>query len=197
MIFVGIDPGLSGAIAILEDGKLTVHSCPETVADQWELLRHIPAREAQATIEHVHAFPGQGIVSTGKFLANYGSWLGMLAASLIPYIQVAPTVWQKTFGAMPKDKTARIWELGGEQVEVLYVNDDALRSAVFSPAGDRILTRTFHLRATAKLARVGIWNLQGKKLSSPGGGGVFCAAFSPTGDRILIANGVFKTASFS
>jgi len=82
--------------------------CAETLKGNWNTIKLVSVcGQVRCVIEHVHTMPKQGISSTGKFMLNYGAWLGMLAASTIPYQQARPQGWMKHFGAMPKDKKAR------------------------------------------------------------------------------------------
>ena len=113
MIYVGIDPGVSGGrVAISPDNQVLVHTkCPDTVHDMVEELK-VPLEmmaipKSRAVIELVHSMPGNGVKSMFTFGQNYGTWLGIMAALKIPYDIVPPGKWMKHYGAMPKDKKAR------------------------------------------------------------------------------------------
>ena len=110
-VFIGIDPGIKGGIAVIYNDVYYVQPTPTTVAgmaDGLITLKHKGPNLAMYTaIELVHSFPGQGVASTFKFGMNYGEWLGILATLKIPYIQVTPHKWMKHYGAMPKDKKDR------------------------------------------------------------------------------------------
>jgi len=105
MIYIGIDPGKNGAVAVLDNGKITVDKCPETVADMVQLLSE--NANGLVLLEHVHSMPKQGVASTFTFGQNYGEWLGILAALNIPHKIVTPQKWQKLIGVMPKEKSER------------------------------------------------------------------------------------------
>jgi len=112
-IYIGIDPGINGAIACVTGDDMFTIPCPKTILDMAnsvdqlvEIHEHTGYR-IHAIIEAVHSMPKQGVVSTFKFGCNYGQWLGILASSRIPYTQVTPQVWMKHYKSMPKDKTAR------------------------------------------------------------------------------------------
>jgi crossover junction endodeoxyribonuclease RuvC len=104
---IGIDPGLTGAIAILEpDGKLTVHDMPTVeVRRHRKLKREINSavlagiltghQLARAFVERVGAMPGQGVSSVFAFGRSTGIVEGILAARLIPVTYVAPQTWRK------------------------------------------------------------------------------------------------------
>lgn len=105
MIIIGIDPGLTGAIAILSDLPHVEPSIEDMpVADgsidpaglSALLANYDDAR--MAYVERVSAMPKQGVSSTFKFGTGYGMVLGVLAALEIPYALVTPGVWKKAYG---------------------------------------------------------------------------------------------------
>ena len=110
MIYLGIDPGLDGALAaIYEDGRVEIFDTPTVTVKvtkgnkreydlstltgwlrAWNLGPHV----LRAAIEKVHAMPGQGV--TSMFSMGYGlGWEWALAALCIPFQRVAPQTWQK------------------------------------------------------------------------------------------------------
>ena len=105
--FIGIDPGVSGGIAILTGRKSELYKCPATVRDMADILE--PYRNKQDVsvgLERVHSMPGQGVASTFKFGMNYGQWLGILASMSIPYKLIQPYTWMKYY-SYPKDRKDR------------------------------------------------------------------------------------------
>lgn len=121
-IYVGIDPGLTGAVAIiwptgtagLWDTPTIVRSDPRKIrrecnaAQMVDILRPL-ADGAVAAIEQVHSMPKQGAASTFTFGTGYGTWLGILAALGIPYDRVTPRTWQKAvMGSVPPGKGASV-----------------------------------------------------------------------------------------
>ena len=106
--YIGIDPGISGGLAVFEGLETKIVSCPSTVKDMADILMPYKGRQdAAIAIESVHSFPGQGVVSTFKFGMNYGQWLGILSMINIPYQLITPHRWQKFYGSMPKEKNLR------------------------------------------------------------------------------------------
>ncbi|MEA1649203.1 hypothetical protein UAJ10_09250 [Nitrospirillum sp. BR 11164] len=107
-LIIGIDPGLSGAIAILSaDGGLTVHDMPTHRLTRTELdlsaLATIFDNLTKATapvafLERVGAMPGQGVASMFKFGTCYGALQGLLAAHFIPVTLVTPQSWKRAMG---------------------------------------------------------------------------------------------------
>lgn len=99
MIYIGIDPGMKGGIAVIGINA-QAWRYPGDVNAAAGLLHEIidmhEGHEIMACLEQVHAMPGQGVSSTFKFGMNYGAWMGLFAAMKIPYITVTPHKWQKT-----------------------------------------------------------------------------------------------------
>ena len=109
MINIGIDPGINGGVAIIENGHIDVTACPDTVKDMADYIKNAKwdCINMFCIIERVHSMPGQGVASTFKFGMNYGQWLGILASQGVPYKEVTPQMWMKSYGSLPKDKKAR------------------------------------------------------------------------------------------
>ena len=86
VVTVGIDPGKTGAAALLLDGRqidAVDWSDGPTVVKRftdWTLFRDID----YAVLERVSSMPKQGVKSTFSFGQNYGWWQGMLDALKIP-----------------------------------------------------------------------------------------------------------------
>jgi hypothetical protein len=100
-ISVGIDPGWSGGLACLWEDGTVIGACPmpETPRDILEVLREfgIVAHTARATIrallERAQPFPGQGVVSVGTYLRNYGQLEMALTAAGIPFDTITALRW--------------------------------------------------------------------------------------------------------
>jgi len=119
MYFLGLDPGLaSGAWAVINHHGAYV-ACGDIEHDfarvlplplRKALLRAIPATEdATIIIEQVHAFSGQGIVSTGKFMRAAGCIEAVAALLDHPVVFVTPQVWKKSFDLIKKDKKESLY----------------------------------------------------------------------------------------
>lgn len=113
-IWIGIDPGLSGAVAILTPQGAEVHDTPTTrlrrqeylVGAMAELLRPYAGLPAHAVLEQVSTRPGESAQSglcTGR---GGGLWEAILATLRIPYELVPPAVWKRHFGLLKCDKDA-------------------------------------------------------------------------------------------
>lgn len=120
MLFIGIDPGLTGACAFVEEGRVNVVDTPVMVvqagkknrsefvpAAMAEILLAYLTKESFAVMEKVGSMPEQGIASAFSFGRGYGMWEGILAAFKIPYTLVHPVRWKKAMlPDMGKDKDA-------------------------------------------------------------------------------------------
>jgi len=96
MEFIGIDPGVSGAISVIDNNgkQIAFIKNKETERDVQEFLNsHNMAYFA--VIEKVHSMPAQGVASSFKFGKSYGFLRGILVASGIPFEGVSPQKWQK------------------------------------------------------------------------------------------------------
>lgn len=111
MIVVGIDPGLSGAIARYDSvaNTLEVHDMPTFMlerngkkkrdVDLPSAARIIDNATKEAgtriCIEQVSSMPGQGVSSVFAFGKAYGIVLGICAATFCPLETVTPAVWKR------------------------------------------------------------------------------------------------------
>jgi crossover junction endodeoxyribonuclease RuvC len=112
---IGIDPGISGAIAIFKDGKLDcVVDMPTLEVDSGKTKkRHISAvglrdilemyilelyPTTHVVTEKVGAMPGQGVSSMFNFGRSAGIIEGVVAALRMPSTYVTPATWTKGVG---------------------------------------------------------------------------------------------------
>jgi len=104
---IGIDPGITGAIVVLDDSG-SISRCIRTpiytdgkkkhydIPGMREVLMRAvhDAGEPLAGIEKVGTLPRDGRVGAFNFGMGYGLWLGLLSALCIPYIEITPQLWQ-------------------------------------------------------------------------------------------------------
>ena len=104
MKIIGIDPGLSGAIAILEDNKvLGIYDIPvmsegkknKRQLNSAQLVKIIreninPEDENVVVVEQVNAMPGQGVTSMFNFGQTFGAIKGICAALELPIFFARP-----------------------------------------------------------------------------------------------------------
>lgn len=123
MILLGIDPGLSGALAWLDhDGNvlaiedMPTHELKRGGKIKRDIDRHrlaalldlsSPHRPGHVFIEQVGAMPGQGVTSMFAFGKTYGIVLGAVAAKGLPSSEVTPAVWKKRLGLATGKDAAR------------------------------------------------------------------------------------------
>lgn len=112
MIYAGIDPGLSGAVAIMgHDGSLlNVFDIPtvEEAHGKGTRSRIAPAllqdeligdvKIGVAFIEHVASSPQMGVTSAFRFGEAFGATLAVLQCCGIRTELVRPQVWKKALG---------------------------------------------------------------------------------------------------
>ena len=120
MIIIGIDPGISGAISVLENKKiLEVYDTP-TMIDGKKNKRQINSaqvtniikerlnngKEVIVVVEQVNAMPGQGVTSMFNFGQSFGVIKGICAALSLPIYFVRPAKWKKHFNLIKTNKDA-------------------------------------------------------------------------------------------
>tara|TARA_B000000532_G_C18845357_1_gene396977 strand:+ start:54 stop:542 length:489 start_codon:yes stop_codon:yes gene_type:complete len=119
MRIIGIDPGLSGGIAILDDLKvfdifdMPVMSEGKKNKNQLNsaqlvniIKKHIVSGDTFVIVEQVGAMPGQGVTSMFNFGQTFGSIKGVCAALDLPIFYVRPTKWKKHFELINSSKDA-------------------------------------------------------------------------------------------
>ncbi len=104
MRIIGVDPGKSGAIAVVDGEKgllLDVFSLTDRgEEDIVDWLDGETLRETAVFIEDVHSSPQQGVASAFTFGRGYGLLLGALYALGFKVHKVRPTEWQGTLGCL-------------------------------------------------------------------------------------------------
>ena len=120
MKIIGIDPGLSGAIAVLENNKvLNIFDIPVMSEGKKNkrqlnsallvslLKKNISKEEEVAVVvEQVNAMPGQGVTSMFNFGQTFGALKGICAALELPIFFVRPSKWKKHFELINSSKDA-------------------------------------------------------------------------------------------
>ena len=120
MRIIGIDPGLSGGIAILDDLKIyDIFDMPimsegkknKNQLNSAQLVnilnKHVLKKENTFVIvEQVSAMPGQGVTSMFNFGQTFGSIKGICAALGLPIFYVRPAKWKKHFELINSSKDA-------------------------------------------------------------------------------------------
>ena len=113
---IGIDPGLTGALACIIDGELLdvvdmptagglvsgIGVCEVLREFQWAGMDDSPL----VVVEKVGAMPGQGVASMFKFGRSLGVIEGAVAGKCMPLRWVTPQVWKGSRGLLRQDKDA-------------------------------------------------------------------------------------------
>lgn len=120
-IVFGVDPGASGAIAVVTaDGRFVeVLDMPHhdgmvsgpLVADFVEA--HLEPG-AEAWVEQVHAMPKQGVSSSFKFGCAFGVVLGVLGGLRVPVHLITPARWKRAAGltadkSLSRRRACELW----------------------------------------------------------------------------------------
>jgi crossover junction endodeoxyribonuclease RuvC len=150
---LGIDPGLSGALALCRDGQWALldmpiagdakhHEINGPELCRW-LREHSPDH---AFIEFAAARPGQGVTSMFRFGCCYGATKMALAACNVPYTIAVPMKWKPAVGIQTgADKEAsrlRALQLFPDQAAVLTRKKDHARA-------DAMLLAYFGMKVSA------------------------------------------------
>ena len=119
MIIVGIDPGVSGAISIIRDGKISMICDMPIMLDGTKSKRQINAAELaniffqekigeddKIILESVSAMPGQGVTGMFSFGQSFGVIKGVCAALKLPLHLVRPVKWKKHYNLLNSEKDA-------------------------------------------------------------------------------------------
>lgn len=118
MIRIGIDPGISGAIAAIDDHDNVImlrdmptmprlHGKGDMVngAELASIIMDASAgNESIAYLEQVAAMPNQGVTSMFHFGESVGIVLGVLQTLQCRYTRPTPQQWKKAAGITGKDK---------------------------------------------------------------------------------------------
>lgn len=153
MIILGIDPGLSGGLAwVNEDGLVfrytrmpTLKEGKKTVLDEVALrdiiaahgIDHVFLEKQQAMRKSVgkkcpacKKFPQQGVVAVFSNAANYGILRGMIVMARLPHTLVASQTWQaEMFKDTPKrERKGRSKELAKQIAGRLWPDKTFLAS---------------------------------------------------------------------
>ena len=119
MKIIGIDPGLTGAIAILEDKKVINLLDMPVMAEGKKNKRQLNSaqlvniikentlkkeEEIVVVVEQVNAMPGPGVTSMFNFGQTFGAIKGVCAALELPIYFVRPSKWKKYFELINSSK---------------------------------------------------------------------------------------------
>jgi hypothetical protein len=134
-VYIGIDPGFSGGITIIDGKKVIVHDIPtyKTITSTKKTKQHYDLdeiidifeqyldRDVECALESVSVMPGEGSVSS----FNFGKGIGQLEMGIVfagfHFNSVTPQKWKKNF---PNLITPDILALKDEQKEIRKKNKE-------------------------------------------------------------------------
>ena len=105
MLYIGIDPGLSGAWGMIDHhgcywSSGDMHHDTEGILDTeriWDEMCQARDRlDTKVFIEKVHSMPKQGVSSTFKFGMAFGGALSLARRFKTEVVMVTPQLWKKT-----------------------------------------------------------------------------------------------------
>ena len=122
MLIIGIDPGISGSICFLDNGKiLEVIEMPvmtdgkknkkqvngsQVYNEITKRIKQFEKNQIRVVIEHVSAMPGQGVTSMFNFGQSFGILKGICTAMQLSMYFVRPAKWKKYFNLLNSQKDA-------------------------------------------------------------------------------------------
>ena len=156
MLIIGIDPGISGSICFLQDGKIVdVVEMPtmtegkknkkqvngsQIVNEISEKIKELDKREIKVIIEQVSAMPGQGVTSMFNFGQSFGILKGICSSMQLPMYFVRPAKWKKYFNLINSEKDAS----RTRAIEIFPYFSNQLSRKKDSNKADAILIASFY-----------------------------------------------------
>ncbi len=156
MLIVGIDPGITGSICFLKDGKIIdvveMPNMPEGKKNKRQVngaqvfyeissrIKNIEKEKIKVIIEQVSAMPGQGVTSMFNFGQSFGILKGICSAMQLPMYFVRPAKWKKYFNLINSEKDAS----RTKAIEVFPYFSSELSRKKDSNKADAILIASFY-----------------------------------------------------
>ena len=156
MIIIGIDPGISGSICFLKDGKIMDVVEMPTMTEGKKNKRQVNGsqiyneiskrinvnndQDVRVVIEHVTAMPGQGVTSMFNFGQSFGILKGICSAMQLSMYFVRPAKWKKYFNLLNSEKDAS----RTRAIEIFPYFSSELSKKKDSNKADAILIASFY-----------------------------------------------------
>tara|TARA_A100000164_G_scaffold263422_1_gene235274 strand:+ start:721 stop:1215 length:495 start_codon:yes stop_codon:yes gene_type:complete len=156
MLIIGIDPGISGSICLLDDGKIIEVLEMPTMTDGKKNKRQVNGAQIyneiskrikqtnkqniRVVIEQVSAMPGQGVTSMFNFGQSFGVLKGLFAAMGLPVYFIRPAKWKKYFNLINSEKDAS----RTRAIEIFPYFSSQLSKKKDSNKADAILIASFY-----------------------------------------------------
>ena len=156
MLIIGIDPGITGSICFLEDGKIIdvveMPNMPEGKKNKKQVngaqvfneislkIKNKKKEDIKVVIEQVSAMPGQGVTSMFNFGQSFGILKGICSAMQLPMYFVRPAKWKKYFNLINSEKDAS----RTKAIEIFPYFSSQLSKKKDSNKADTILLASFY-----------------------------------------------------
>jgi len=156
MLIIGIDPGISGSICFMQNGKILEVVEMPTMAEGKKNKRQVNGsqiyneilekiyntdkQEIRVIIEQVSAMPGQGVTSMFNFGQSFGILKGICSAMQLPMYFVRPAKWKKYFNLINSEKDAS----RTRAIEIFPYFSSQLAKKKDSNKADAILIASFY-----------------------------------------------------
>ena len=156
MLIIGIDPGISGSICFLDEGKILDVIDMPTMAEGKKNKRQVNGSQIyneiskrvknfdkqniRVIIEQVSAMPGQGVTSMFNFGQSFGILKGICSAMQLPMYFVRPDKWKKYFNLLNSEKDAS----RTKAIEIFPYFSNHLTKKKDSNRADAILIASFY-----------------------------------------------------
>ena len=156
MLIIGIDPGITGSICFLEDGKIIdVVEMPNMSEGKknkrqvngaqvfYEIssrIKNLKKENIKVIIEQVSAMPGQGVTSMFNFGQSFGILKGICSAMQLSMYFVRPAKWKKYFNLINSEKDAS----RTKAIEIFPYFSPQLSKKKDSNKADAILIASFY-----------------------------------------------------
>ena len=156
MYVIGIDPGISGSICFLVDGKILEVIEMPTMTDGkknkrqvngsqvfneiTKIIKEYKKDEIRVVIEQVSAMPGQGVTSMFNFGQSFGILKGICSAMQLPMYFIRPVKWKKYFNLINSEKDAS----RTRAIEIFPYFSSQLSKKKDSNKADAILIASFY-----------------------------------------------------
>lgn len=123
MKYIAIDPGLDGAVVIIDKNNIRFFDTPtleikrgkskkreynvNSMADFIIHESYDSTTNIKVGLEKIHSMPGQGVRSMFSMGEGFGIWKGIIAARRLSLELITPQAWKKAMmSGMGKDKDA-------------------------------------------------------------------------------------------
>ena len=95
--YIGIDPGKSGGVTMIQGNKIKTYKCPQRTEDMAILFSLLigdtSSYDVKLLMERVWARPNNAVRSAFAYGVNNGQWMGIIACHEVPLQTCLPNQW--------------------------------------------------------------------------------------------------------